>query len=52
MIHWVGWRNEPRNNSFLLKSHGTTLRMKQIVKESIFARETLIYWFIGLQSIG
>ena len=48
MIHWVGWRKEPGTNSFILRSHGPTIRMKQILKESIFARES----FIGLLSFG
>ncbi len=48
MIHWVGWRKEPGTNSFILRGHGLTIRMKEILKESIFARESLI----GLLSFG
>lgn len=48
MIHWVGWRNEPRTNSFILIGHGTPLRMKGMLKEQIFARESLT----GLLSFG
>lgn len=22
MIYWVGWRNEPRDNPFILRGHG------------------------------
>ena len=29
MIHWVGWRNEPRKNGFLLNGHGFILQMKE-----------------------
>lgn len=49
MIHWVGWRNKPGINSFILRGRGLALRMKQVLKESIFARESLLIEFIELK---